>query len=168
MQKVQCTQRTRRFFSPKALFILYKVKNFFLIMLFILYNVKIMDLNFYVRLQPPVIIFLTDEFRLVEVLHIKCSIGLIEICYPGEGSPALIAKSFTRTARFLLFGFAPGRDAQKLSTNLFTWRLFVEDNGSKWAWPKVARCYSEFDAMNLGWRANHLACVKEHTVSLKF
>lgn len=87
------------------------------------------------------------------------------ICYPDEGSPALIAESFTRTPRFLLFGFAPSRDAQKLFANLFACRLFVEDNGSKWARPKVARCYSELNAMNLGWHANHQGCAKVHNIA---
>jgi len=75
---------------------------------------------------------------------------LLKSRYPGEGSPALIVESFTRTPRFLLFGFALGRDVQKPFANLSACRLFAEDNGSKWVRSKVARCYSEF-AMNLAW-----------------
>lgn len=55
-----------------------------------------------------------------------------------QRSSALIGESFNSNAppRFLLFGFARGRDAQKPFANLFAGRLSAEDNGSKWVWPR--------------------------------
>lgn len=98
-------------------------------------------------------LLLSAEFRSVGITsfgilpRLNVQLVLLKSRYAGEGSPALIVESFTRTPRFLLFGFAPGRDAQKPSANLSACRLFAEDNGSKWARSKVAGCYSEFDSL---------------------
>lgn len=71
---------------------------------------------------------------------------------PREIAPALIAESFIRTQpRFLLFGFAPGRDARKPSANLFACGSSAEDNGPKCGLPPRSRSCRMLTASSTQW-----------------